>query len=109
MTKTNKYDFSFLSPCPIPGLIIQGDKDSVVSEDSVSELANRLSKQKNIDVNYRVIAGADHFFRDKIELLNEEIRDYLKLAFLHQIGKTTVKTDLTDKLSSSSPKKVFLD
>jgi alpha/beta superfamily hydrolase len=105
----NKYDFSFLSPCPIPGLIIQGDKDSVVSEDSVSELANRLSKQKNIDVNYRVIAGADHFFRDKIELLNEEIRDYLKLAFLHQIGKTTVKTDLTDKLSSSSPKKVFLD
>ena len=105
----NKYDFSFLSPCPIPGLIIQGDKDSVVSEDSVSELANRLSKQKNIDVNYRVIAGADHFFRDKIELLNEEIRDYLKLAFLHQIGKTTVKTDLTDKLSSASPKKVFLD
>ena len=105
----NKYDFSFLSPCPIPGLIIQGDKDSVVSEDSVSDLANRLSKQKNIDVNYRVIAGADHFFRDKIELLNEEIRDYLKLAFLHQIGKTTVKTDLTDKLSSSSPKMVFLD
>ncbi|MEA0971110.1 Alpha/beta hydrolase family protein [Candidatus Megaera venefica] len=105
----NKYDFSFLSPCPIPGLIIQGDKDSVVSEDSVSELANRLSKQKNIDVNYRVIAGADHFFRDKIELLNEEIRDYLKLAFLHQIGKTTVKNDLTDKLSHSSPKKVFLD
>ena len=105
----NKYDFSFLSPCPIPGLILQGDKDSVVSEESVGELASRLSKQKNIDVNYRVIAGADHFFRDKIELLNEEIRDYLKLAFLHQIGKTTVKTDLTDKLSSSSPKKVFLD
>ncbi len=105
----NKYDFSFLSPCPIPGLIIQGDKDSVVSEDSVSELANRLSKQKNIDINYRVIAGADHFFRDKIELLNEEIRDYLKLTFLHQIGKLTVKNDLTDKLIHSPPKKVFLD
>ncbi len=105
----NKYDFSFLSPCPIPGLIIQGDKDSVVSEDSVSELANRLSKQKNIDVNYRVIAGADHFFRDKIELLNEEIRDYLKLTFLHQTDKMTVKNDLTDKSIQSPPKKVFLD
>ena len=105
----NKYDFSFLSPCPIPGLIIQGDKDSVVSEDSVSELANRLSKQKNIDVNYRVIAGADHFFRDKIELLNEEIRDYLKLTFLHQTDKMTVKNDLADKSIQSPPKKVFLD
>lgn len=105
----NKYDFSFLSPCPIPGLIIQGDKDSVVSEDSVSELANRLSKQKNIDVNYKVIAGADHFFRDKIELLNEEIRDYLKQAFLHQIGTPTVKNDLTDRLIHSPTKKIFLD
>ncbi len=105
----NKYDFSFLSPCPIPGLILQGDKDSVVSEDSVSELAGRLSKQKNIDVVYRVIPGADHFFRDKIELLNEEIRDYLKLTFSHQIGKTIIKNNLADKSIKLPPKKVFLD
>ena len=105
----NKYDFSFLSPCPIPGLILQGDKDSVVSEESVGDLASRLSKQKNIDVNYRVIAGADHFFRDKIDLLNEEIRDYLKLTFSHQLIKPTVKTVSTNELLQSPPKKVFLD
>jgi hypothetical protein len=105
----NKYDFSFLSPCPIPGLILQGDKDSVVSEDSVGELASRLSKQKNIDVNYRVIPGADHFFRDKIDLLNEEIRDYLKLTFSHQLIKSTVKNASTSELLQSPPKKVFLD
>jgi alpha/beta superfamily hydrolase len=105
----NKYDFSFLSPCPIPGLILQGDKDSVVSEDSVGELASRLSKQKNIDVNYRVIPGADHFFRDKIELLNEEIRDYLKLTFSHQLIKPTVKNASTNELVQSPPKKVFLE
>jgi len=105
----NKYDFTFLSPCPIPGLILQGDKDSVVSEESVGELASRLSKQKNIDVNYRVIAGADHFFRDKIDLLNEEIRDYLKLTFSHQLIKSTVKNASTSELLQSPPKKVFLD
>ena len=105
----NKYDFTFLSPCPIPGLILQGDKDSVVSEESVGDLASRLSKQKNIDVNYRVIAGADHFFRDKIDLLNEEIRDYLKLTFSHQLIKPTVKTVSTNELLQSPPKKVFLD
>ena len=105
----NKYDFSFLSPCPIPGLILQGGKDSVVSEESVGELASRLSKQKNIDVNYRVIPGADHFFRDKIELLNEEIRDYLKLTFSHQLTKPTVKNASTNESVQSPPKKVFLD
>jgi alpha/beta superfamily hydrolase len=103
----NKYDFSFLSPCPIPGLILQGDKDSVVSEESVSELAARLSKQKNIDVVYRVIAGADHFFRDKIDLLNEEIRDYLKLTFSHQTGKPVTRINSAE--STQAPKKIFLD
>ena len=103
----NKYDFSFLSPCPIPGLILQGDKDSVVSEESVSELAARLTKQKNIEVAYRIIQGADHFFRDKTEMLNEEIRDYLKLTFSHQIGKPINKNDSDSP--PKSPNKVFLD
>lgn len=80
----DKYDFSFLSPCPIPGLILQGDKDSVVSEKSVHELAQRLSKQKNVDIDYRMITGADHFFRDKIDLLNSEIQDYIKTIVQHQ-------------------------
>jgi alpha/beta superfamily hydrolase len=74
----NKYDFSFLSPCPIPGLIVQGDMDSVVSEKAVNDLASRFSKQKNINVTYKVVHGADHFFRDKIELLNEEVDEYVK-------------------------------
>ncbi len=98
----NKYDFSFLSPCPIPGLILQGDKDSVVSEESVSELANRLLKQKNIKIAYKVIGGADHFFRDKIDELNDEIDSYLKTTFI-QHGVTNSKT------IKNSAKKVFLD
>lgn len=104
----DKYDFSFLSPCPIPGLIVQGDMDSVVSEESVHELAQRLSKQKNINVDYRMIPGADHFFRDKIDILNSEIDDYLRSIFNHQESKGGKKP--TPKTIKTKPtKKIFLE
>ena len=74
----NKYDFSFLSPCPIPGIIVQGDSDSIVPEESVLELYGRLSKQKHSRVQYQAIAGADHFFRTKLPELEEAVGGYLK-------------------------------
>lgn len=107
----NKYDFSFLSPCPTPGLIIQGDSDSVVSEESVHELAQKLSKQKRIKVDYRMINGADHFFREKIEKLNEEIDDYLKNTFGHYSDSGKKKTGKQSKkvVSNMANKKLFLE
>lgn len=101
----NKYDFSFLSPCPIPGLIIQGDKDSVVSEETVHELSQKLSKQKSVKIEYRMINGADHFFRDKIDKLNEEIDNYLRVSFSHQIRR--VKKELSKP--KTTVKKLFLE
>jgi uncharacterized protein len=74
----NKYDFSFLSPCPSAGLIIQGDKDSIVDEESASELADKLSRQKNSNIEYHVIFGADHYFRDKIDELYSTVDNYVK-------------------------------
>ncbi len=107
----NKYDFSFLSPCPIPGLMVQGDMDSVVSEEAVSELAQKLSKQKNAKLDYRIISGADHFFREKIAKLNEEVRDYLKNNFDHyqseQVSEDGQKPEQNNLKKSS--KKIFLD
>jgi alpha/beta superfamily hydrolase len=103
----NKYDFSFLSPCPIPGLIVQGDKDSVVTEESVHNLAQRLAKQKNVNVDYRMIGGADHFFRNKIDVFNQEIDDYLKSTFSHQEVK--VKKSSTADTAKPTVKKIFLD
>jgi alpha/beta superfamily hydrolase len=102
----NKYDFSFLAPCPIPGLIVQGDKDSVVSEASVHDLTQSLSKQKNTIIDYRVIGGADHFFRDKIDQFNVEINDYLVNAFTHQENKLQNETS---NIKSQSAQKIFLD
>lgn len=107
----NKYDFSFLSPCPTPGLIVQGDLDSVVSEESVHELAQKLSKQKHVKLEYRMISGADHFFREKTDQLNEEIDDYLRSNFDHQINseKSNSSIKIQEKTNKSSSKKVFLD
>lgn len=74
----NKHDFSFLSPCPIPGLIVHGDNDSTVPEDLVLSLVCKLSKSKHNKVDYKVVKKADHFFRNKIDELNKSLVNYIK-------------------------------
>lgn len=72
----SKYDFTFLSPCPIPGLIVNGNLDSIVSEDAIIELVNKLGKQKNLKIEHKMIEGADHFFRDKTHELSSTVIEY---------------------------------
>ncbi len=72
-----KYDFSFLSPCPSPGLVLQGDSDSIVLEEDVESFVNKLSKQKGSNIDYRVIANADHFFREKMDELVQNLDEYI--------------------------------
>ena len=73
----SQHDFSFLAPCPASGMIIHGDKDEVVPQSSVNKLAQKLQKQKNIKIDYRIIEGSDHFFLDHLEPLNKQVNDYL--------------------------------
>ncbi len=73
----NNYDFSFLAPCTASGLIVQGTADSIVPEEYPAKLADKLSAQKNIEIDYHVIEKADHFFRDKIEELSTQLDDYI--------------------------------
>ena len=75
------YDFTFLAPCPASGQIIHGDKDEVVPRDSVDKLAQKLSSQKNIVIDYHVIPGADHIFSNKMDTVNQLVGDYLDKAF----------------------------
>ncbi len=103
-----KYDFSFLAPCPISGLILQGNMDSVVSEESVSDLAQKLDTPKYSKAEYKVISGADHFFRDKIDELNSEINDFLLQKFAHnRTHEHAYRRSSTIK--PSQDKKLFLD
>ena len=74
----NLYDFTFLSPCPISGIIINGKNDELVQEESIINLKKRLSTQKNIEVKFEVINNANHFYKNKEKELSETIDRYIK-------------------------------
>lgn len=76
----NLYDFSFLAPCPSSGLIIHGEKDDVVPHEPVSKLVEKLHAQKGIEIDHRMVAGANHFFHDKVEDLMVHIHDHMNAA-----------------------------
>ena len=74
----NLYDFTFLSPCPISGLVIYGKNDELVEVESILNLKNRLSAQKNIDVKFSTISNANHFYKSKEKELASLIELYIK-------------------------------
>ncbi|MEX0922979.1 MAG: alpha/beta hydrolase [Rhodovibrionaceae bacterium] len=73
----NMYDFSFLAPCPSSGLILQGKDDDLVPEPAAAKLVEKLSSQKGIEIDYRVMKGANHFYQGKLDLLGSEVGGYL--------------------------------
>ena len=76
----NSYDFSFLAPCPSSGLMVHGDRDESVPLTSVEKLVHKLHHQRDIRIDYRVVPGADHSFRDHTEELEAHVADYLATA-----------------------------
>ncbi|MBS0271224.1 MAG: alpha/beta hydrolase [Proteobacteria bacterium] len=76
----NMYDFTFLAPCPVSGLILQGAKDEIVPKDSIQKLVSRLSAQRGLHIDYRTVPDADHFFTDQIPDLTTHVHDYLTAA-----------------------------
>ncbi len=74
----NLYDFSFLSPCPISGIVIHGKNDELVNIDTIFNLKKRLSIQKNIDVKFESIPNANHFYKNKEKELATIINRYIK-------------------------------
>jgi alpha/beta superfamily hydrolase len=101
----NKYDFSFLSPCPIPGLIVHGTKDSTVPEMQVLSFAAKLSDQKGTDVTYKAINNADHFFRDELDNLEKIVMEYISEE-LHNEEKAN-KSNQQQNADQDSPTKDF--
>ena len=74
----NLYDFTFLSPCPISGLVIYGKNDELVQLDSMLNLKKKLSIQKNISVKFDAIANANHFYKGKEKELSSLLESYIK-------------------------------
>lgn len=76
----DRYDFTFLAPCPSSGLIVQGDKDETVAEPDVAKLAHKLANQRDITVDYKLVKGANHFFTDKLPEMEGLVDKYLDKA-----------------------------
>lgn len=76
----NLYDFGFLAPCPASGLIVHGAKDTYVPAASVAKLAQKLSAQRNIEVDYHLLEGATHFFSNEVGQVADVVGRYLDSA-----------------------------
>ena len=74
----NVYDFTFLAPCPISGQVVLGEKDELVSKESINDLRTRLKTQKGIEVNFDEIKNGNHFFKNKETDLKKVITQYIK-------------------------------
>ncbi|MBV1702106.1 MAG: alpha/beta hydrolase [Hyphomicrobiales bacterium] len=73
----NRFDFSFLAPCPSSGLFVHGDKDRVAPLKEVTGLIEKLKTQKGITIEHAVIPGANHFFENCVDELIAEVGSYL--------------------------------
>jgi len=77
-TPASMFDFTFLSPCPVSGLMIHGENDELIPEASAAKLANKLTNQRGITVDYQRIPKADHFFRDQLGDVSDRVEAYIR-------------------------------
>ena len=76
----DKDDFSFLAPCPSPGLVVHGAADTQVPVDKVTNTVKKIedmSAQKGTKITLRFIDGANHYFAHHLDQLLQEIDAYV--------------------------------
>ena len=60
--------------------MIHGDADELVPEPAVRKLVDKLNTQKNVRVDYRIFAGADHVFANHADPVSEAVEDHVGKA-----------------------------
>lgn len=73
-TPLEKYDFSFLSSCRKPLLLVHGEHDEFGDVERLRKLVADL--EKNVPVRLVVVPGAGHFFDNQIDQLKRTITDW---------------------------------
>jgi uncharacterized protein len=73
----NMLDFNFLAPCPTSGLIVHGENDDLVPEPFVAKLVHKLSHQRGITIDYRIVPEATHFFNEHLDIVADHVDQYL--------------------------------
>jgi len=74
----NLFDFTFLAPCPASGLIVHGARDNLVPKASVETLIEKVAKQKDVVIDLKLIADADHFFATQLEEVDRHVNAYME-------------------------------
>ena len=87
----NMFDFGFLAPCPVSGLMVQGTADEIVPTAAVTKLVTKLSVQREILVKYQTVEGANHFFTDHIEQLTRLVGAYVDQSNAFEIKREPVR------------------
>jgi alpha/beta superfamily hydrolase len=82
----NLYDFSFLAPCPVSGMIINGENDSICPTASVNKLVDKLNSQKGISIDYRIIPSCDHAFTNHLNTIQNCVTEYLEARYLKNVA-----------------------
>jgi alpha/beta superfamily hydrolase len=73
----NRFDFTFLAPCPSSGLFVHGDQDRVAPVKEVISVIDKVKTQKGIKIEHETIEGANHFFENKVDELIGVVGRYL--------------------------------
>lgn len=73
----SRFDFGFLAPCPTSGLIVYGDQDKIAPKAATAELVHRLQEQQGIEIDGKLIRGANHLFDEKMDNLERVVKIYL--------------------------------
>jgi uncharacterized protein len=77
----NRFDFSFLAPCPASGLFVHGELDRVAPMPEVVSVIERVKTQRSVSIEHAVISGANHFFEDKVDELTSVVGDYIDRTY----------------------------
>jgi alpha/beta superfamily hydrolase len=68
------YHYSFLQDLSIPKLFLSGDRDQFASAGQLSQVAASAAEPKQL----MLILGADHFFTDQLEPMQQALAGWLK-------------------------------
>jgi alpha/beta superfamily hydrolase len=70
------YDFSFISECRKPLLLVHGERDEFASPDKIQALARQLPPETPVSI--QIIPGAGHFFDQQLEELRRIVADWAR-------------------------------
>jgi len=70
-TPANKYDFGYLRACRKPKFFLHGSEDEFGSVDKLDRLVESCT-----DAESMIIEGADHFFANGVEVVEEAMREW---------------------------------